>query len=106
MSILNDDFDDVFDKLEAAHRVAMEEMKRGANAEQEGGDHYKRMGIEPWDVYDTWPTEQRVGAYRASCLKYIMRLEDKEARLVNARKLRHCATKLVEVLEDIERSGL
>jgi hypothetical protein len=22
---------------------------------QFGGDHYKRMGIQPWDVVDTWP---------------------------------------------------
>ena len=41
---------------------------------QFGGDHYKRMGIEPWDVVDTWPLEQRVGYYRGGALKYTMRM--------------------------------
>ena len=35
-----------------------------ANDKQYGGDHYKNMGVEPWDVVDTWPIEQRIGAYR------------------------------------------
>jgi hypothetical protein len=66
---------------------------------QEGGDHYKRLGVEPWDVYDTWPLEQRVGAYRANCTKYVMRLDQKDTPLLNAKKLAHYAQKLVEVLE-------
>jgi hypothetical protein len=38
---------------------------------QFGGDHYKRMGIEPWDVVDTWPLEQqKIGYYRGGALKY------------------------------------
>lgn len=74
----------------------------GANAIQEGGDHYKRMGVQPWDIYDTWPAEQRIGAYRANCVKYVMRLEDKDSRVLNARKLKHYAQKLVEVAEELE----
>lgn len=73
-----------------------------ANTIQEGGDHYKRMGVQPWDIYDTWPADQRVGAYRANCLKYVMRLEDKDSRVLNARKLKHYAQKLVEVAEELE----
>lgn len=73
-----------------------------ANEVQEGGDHYKRMGVEPWDVFDTWPEEQRIGAYRANCTKYVMRLDTKDTRLLNAKKLRHYAQKLVEVLEEVE----
>lgn len=71
-----------------------------ASTRQEGGDHYKRMGIQPWDVYDTWPLEQRIGAYRANCLKYTMRLMDKDQPLLNARKALHYIQKLVEVLEE------
>lgn len=73
-----------------------------ANAVQEGGDHYKRMGVEPWDVYDTWPAEQRIGAYRANCVKYTLRLDAKDTRILNAKKLAHYARKLVEVLEELE----
>jgi hypothetical protein len=71
-----------------------------ANDVQMGGDHYKRLDIEPWDVFDTWPTEQRIGAYRANCTKYVMRLDHKDTPLLNAQKLAHYAQKLVEVLEE------
>ena len=77
-----------------------------ANAIQEGGDHYKRMGVEPWDVFDTWPAEQRIGAYRANCVKYVLRLEDKDSRVLNAKKLKHYAQKLVEVAEELEAKGM
>lgn len=73
-----------------------------ANTIQEGGDHYKRMGVEPWDIYDSWPAEQRIGAYRANCVKYVLRLEAKDSRVLNARKLAHYASKLVEVAEELE----
>lgn len=73
-----------------------------ANTIQEGGNHYKLMGVQPWDIYDTWPAEQRIGAYRANCVKYVMRLEDKDSRVLNARKLKHYAQKLVEVAEELE----
>ena len=40
-----------------------------ANDKQVAGTHYKDMGVEPWDVVDTWPLEQRIGAYRHGALK-------------------------------------
>lgn len=67
---------------------------------QVGGSHYKTKAVQPWDVYDTWPREQRIGAYRANCTKYVMRLDDKDTPLINAQKLLHYAQKLVEVLEE------
>ena len=70
-----------------------------ANDLQFGGRHYKDMKIEPWQVIDTWPMEQRIGAYRAGVLKYIMRLGSKDERLKEAQKAMHYAKKLVEVLE-------
>lgn len=69
-----------------------------ASARQVGGDHYKNMKIEPWDVVDTWPLEQRVGAYRYASLKYIMRLGSKDERVREAMKGEHCVEKLVETL--------
>lgn len=78
-------------------------MEVKANDIQEGGDHYKQMAVEPWDIYDSWPAEQRIGAYRANCVKYTMRLEAKDSRVLNARKLAHYAQKLVEVTEELER---
>jgi hypothetical protein len=85
--------------------IGSEEAEAEAEAEtandiQMGGDHYKRLDIEPWDVFDTWPIEQRIGAYRANCTKYVMRLDHKDSPLLNAQKLAHYAQKLVEVLEE------
>lgn len=90
---------------QAAAREALAVLKKQvrANATQEGGDHYKRLGIEPWDVFDTWPMDQRIGAYRANCTKYIMRLDEKDTPLLNAKKLAHYSQKLVEVLEQANR---
>lgn len=70
---------------------------------QMGGDHYKTKAVQPWDVYDTWPEQQRIGAYRANCIKYAMRMDDKDTPLLNAQKLMHYAQKLVEVLIEIEQ---
>jgi hypothetical protein len=67
---------------------------------QVGGDHYLRMAVQPWDVVDTWPLEQRVGYYRATALKYIMRLDDKDDRITNAKKGLHLMQKLVSVIEE------
>ena len=74
-----------------------------ANQKQIGGDHYKNMGVEPWDVVDTWPVEQQIGAHRKDALKYLMRMYDKNTPLENAAKALHCIEKLIEVLE--ERDG-
>jgi hypothetical protein len=49
-----------------------------ARDKQVGGEHYKSMPIEPWDVIDTWPLEQRIGYYRGGGLKYVMRMGTKD----------------------------
>ena len=80
-------------------------MSRGfkpskANAMQVAGTHYKDMAVEPWDVVDTWPFEQRIGAYRHGALKYLMRCGSKDGRLQEIKKSIHYLQKLVEVLEE------
>lgn len=74
-----------------------------AKAKQIGGDHYKNMGIEPWDVVDTWSVEQRIGAYRHGVLKYLMRMGTKDENLQEIKKAAHYIEKLIEVLG--ERDG-
>ena len=71
-----------------------------ANDKQVGGDHYKNMGVEPWDVVDTWPLYQRIGYYRGGALKYIMRLGNKDEMAQEAGKGLHYLEKLVEVLKE------
>lgn len=69
-----------------------------ANDTQIGGDHYKNMGVEPWDVVDTWPLEQRIGYYRGGALKYVMRMGTKDEQLQEIKKGKHYMEKLIEVL--------
>lgn len=73
-----------------------------ANDRQVGGDHYKNMGVEPWDVVDTWPREQRIGYYRGGALKYIMRMGSKDIDAQEIGKGQHYMQKLLEVLNEQE----
>ena len=88
--------------MEAAEerRLSIEHEVKTANAKQVGGDHYKKMGVEPWDVIDTWPVEQRIGAYRAGALKYLMRMGSKDEEVQEIGKGIHYLEKLTEVLKE------
>jgi len=80
--------------------------KRRANDIQIGGTHYKAAAIEPWDVVDTWPLEQRIGFYRGCALKYTMRLGSKAgSEEEEARKGEHLMMKLAEVLAERDQKG-
>lgn len=68
------------------------------NNYQVGGDHYINMAIQPWEIIDTWPDEQRIGFYRGNALKYLLRMGSKDARIDEARKALHYMEKLVAVL--------
>lgn len=72
-----------------------------ADEMQVGGDHYKKMGVEPWEVVDSWPYQQRIGYYRGCALKYVMRLGSKDAGPQEALKGAHYLEKLAETLSDI-----
>ena len=74
-----------------------------AREKQVGGNHYKTMGVEPWDVVDTWPVEQRIGAYRSGALKYIMRMGNKDEAATEIGKGKHYLEKLLEVLNENSR---
>ena len=67
---------------------------------QEGGDHYTSMPVQPWDVVDCWPVEQRVGYYRGNAIKYLMRLGAKGGSIEDARKAQHYTAKLIDLLRD------
>ena len=65
---------------------------------QVGGDHYKKLAVQPWDVVDTWPIEQQIGYYRGGALKYIMRMGSKDESVQEVGKGLHYLEKLVECL--------
>lgn len=69
-----------------------------ANSHQIGGDHYKRMDIQPWDVVDYGPKQQAIGFYRYNALKYIMRAGEKGEFKEDIAKAQHYLEKLLEIL--------
>lgn len=71
-----------------------------ANLRQIGGTHYKQMTVQPWDVVDGWPLEQRIGYYRGNALKYLMRMGSKDQDAQEVAKGRHYIEKLLEVLQE------
>jgi len=87
---------------EAPQEIRTVYEKPKARDVQVGGDHYKVMGVEPWDVVDTWPREQRIGYYRGGALKYIMRMGSKDESPVEIAKGQHYLQKLAEVLAETE----
>jgi len=70
-----------------------------AQDRQEGGDHSKKMDVQPWDVIGTWPLEQQIGFYRGNAPKYTMRMGTKDEQLQEVKKARHYLDKLIEVIQ-------
>lgn len=87
------------DEPEVIVERGWEESPR-AKDRQVGGDHYKAMGVQPWDVVDTWPREQRIGYYRGGALKYLMRMGSKDESPMEVAKGQHYIQKLLEVLNE------
>lgn len=69
-------------------------------ARDKGPDYYRLARVQPWDVIDTWPIEQRIGFYRGNAIKYLMRMGSKDEEVGEIRKALHYTEKLLEVLED------
>lgn len=78
---------------------------QGARADdrQVGGTHYRNMDVSPWDVVDSWPLEQRIGAYRAGALKYLMRMGSKDESPQEVAKGIHYMEKLLDTLQQREK---
>lgn len=63
-----------------------------ANDRQEGGDHYKRRAIEPWD----YVVANGLGFLEGNAIKYLTRFRLKNG-LEDLKKARHYLDKLIEV---------
>ena len=67
-----------------------------ADNEQVGGDHYKTMGMQPWEVMESVLTHQEfIGFLKGNIIKYAMRNGRKDSD--DAGKARHYKKKLDEV---------
>lgn len=82
----------------SSYPIGLKPRVKAANATQVGGDHYKKMDIQPWDVIDHGPRQQAIGFYRYNGLKYIMRAGEKGDFKEDIQKAHHYLQKLLELL--------
>ena len=66
-----------------------------ANNRQEGGDHYVKRAIQPWDYI----TQNEMGYLEGCIVKYVSRYKDKNG-LEDLLKARHYLEKLIEVVNE------
>ena len=70
---------------------------RGADAVQQGGNHYLNMTVQPWAAMEAWMSpEAFAGFLRGNTIKYLARA-DKKGGLEDLLKARHYIDKLIEV---------
>ena len=70
---------------------------------QIGGEHYKKMGVEPWALMEAvLTTEQFIGFLKGNAMKYALRDGKKEGASYDADKARHYIAKLAEFETKIE----
>jgi hypothetical protein len=69
---------------------------------QVGGDHYKKMGMQPWDVMESVLTHTEfVGFLKGNVIKYSLRNGCKQNSTDDVEKAMHYAAKLKEVQGEI-----
>ena len=64
----------------------------GTNEKQIGGDHYKKMAIQPWDYI----AANDLGFFEGNIVKYVTRWRKKQ-NLDDLRKAQHYLEKLIEL---------
>jgi len=64
-----------------------------ANKRQVGGQHYKSLTPEPWDVIASWGCNYFIG----SAIKYLARCKLKDSTVDDLRKAQHFIEKAIEI---------
>ena len=79
-------------------RTKDSDTRTTANDIQVGGQHYKTMPVQPWDVMEAVLTrEEFIGFLKGNVIKYSMRAGRKEGS-DDANKARHYMMKLREIV--------
>jgi hypothetical protein len=74
------------------------------NETQVGGDHYKQMGVQPWEAMEAWlsPAQFR-GFLLGSAIAYLARVNTKgvdgKGGIQDIKKARHYLDKIIEIEE-------
>lgn len=72
-----------------------------AQDRQEGGDHYLKRDVQPWDIWTAYPD---MDCFTGTIIKYMLRWPDKNG-LADLYKAQHTLEKLIEIQEDQELPG-
>lgn len=76
-----------------------EKISTKIDIKQVGGNHYKAMGIQPWECMKGLGLDHFEGYLRFNIIKYISRYPDKGG-LEDLRKALHYTEKLITFLEN------
>lgn len=86
-------------KQEVPKEIPVFTVVPSVNLQQHGGDHYVKMGVQPWQAMEAWMSpEAFVGFLRGNAIKYLARA-DKKGGAEDLRKARHYIDKLLEMVE-------
>lgn len=70
---------------------------------QEGGDHYRKMAIQPWDAMEAWLThDQFMGYLLGNVIKYTGRFNAESYQkggVMDLKKARHYLDMAIQTLE-------
>lgn len=71
-----------------------------ADARQAGGDHYKKLKVQPWDAMEAWLTQEEFrGFLKGNIIKYLARANSgKEDHNLMIEKAAHYQQKLDEMI--------
>lgn len=78
----------------AHHAYCIPNPAASANDRQEGGEHYTKKAIQPWEVIEA----NDMDFFEGNALKYLMRWRDK-AGVADLKKCAHYVQKLIERAE-------
>jgi hypothetical protein len=85
--------------------LKMQEVKTFASDTQVGGDHYRKLAVQPWDAMQAWMTPEEFRGFLRGCvIKYVAR--KKHEGTEDFEKARHFLAKLIEVWPKAYREGL
>ena len=70
-----------------------------ANDRQEGGDHYRKLDVQPWDALKAWLTPEEYRGYmKGTAIVYLARERAKGGDL-DVKKAQHYLDKLMETVD-------
>lgn len=75
--------------------VTLPDVPEPASVRQVGGDHYRTLKIQPWDIIEAFELDYFTG----NVVNYVLRAGSKGSRLEDLKKAEHYLAKVIEIEE-------